>query len=74
MLPAASRKHYDAVALYRVQDVVLNFCGDKKRLDRDSISLQSLEAISANDDRRECQGKYPLHESDAILRVGVEIG
>src|SRR6476660_6378882 len=38
----ASRKHDYAVALYRVEDVLLNFCRDKKSLDCDSISLQTL--------------------------------
>ena len=46
----ASRKHDYAVAVYRVEDVVLNFCRDKKRFDRDSISLQTLETIAAHDD------------------------
>ena len=46
----ASRKHDDAVAVYRVEDVLLNFCRDEKRLDRDSISLQTLKTIAAHDD------------------------
>src|SRR5215211_3430661 len=46
----ASRKHDNAVALYRVQDVVLNFHRDKKRLDRNSISLQTLKTIAAYND------------------------
>ncbi len=54
ILPAAlPGEHDDAVALYRVQDVVFNFRGDKKRLDRDSVSLQTLETIAAHDDWRQ---------------------
>src|SRR4029077_13198828 len=48
----ASRKHDDAVALYRVQDVLLNFCRDEKRLDCDSISLQTQKTIAAHNDWR----------------------
>src|SRR6476620_11724058 len=46
----ASRKHDDAVALYRVQYVLLNLCRDKKGLDCDSISLQTLKAIATHND------------------------
>src|SRR5262249_14670830 len=48
----ASGKHDHAVAFYRVQHVVLDVCRDKKRLDRDSISLQTLKTIAAHNDWR----------------------
>ena len=47
----ASRKHDNAVALDRVQNVVLDFHRDKKRLDSDSVSLQTLKAVAAYNDR-----------------------
>jgi hypothetical protein len=46
----ASWKHDDAVTLYRVEDVVLNFCTNKKRLDRDSIFLQTLKTVATHND------------------------
>src|SRR6266516_1972428 len=47
----ASRKHDNASAPDRVQDVVLDFRRDKKRLDGNSVSLQTLKTIAAYDDR-----------------------
>ena len=51
MLPAAlPGSMMTPLPVYRVEDVLLNFCRDKKRLDRDSISLQTLKTIAAHND------------------------